>query len=304
MTRAKRTETRQATLAGLCLALLLAGCSDAGSGLAPLDGGTEGGAPPPENTAALCQDGEDNDGDGDADCDDEQCAIFVVCGGTTTADSGGPAPDSAPLPDVAAPADAGQPDIPVDAGPADSAPDIPVDGQQPDSAVDAGVADLAIDAPVPDATVDTLAADSTADTLAADTTVDTLAGTDAGTDLGTDLGSDIGTDLGADAGTDLGTDLGSDIGTDLGADAGTDLGTDAGTDIGTSCGNGVCDPNESCDGDPHPDTSATTRSCPADCPGLSTGALSGRYCCFGDICDGTGCADDPDNPGNPVVCNP
>ncbi|MDP8225968.1 MAG: trypsin-like serine protease [Candidatus Lernaella stagnicola] len=49
------------------------------------------------------------------------------------------------------------------------------------------------------------------------------------------------------------------------------------------CGNGVCDEGESCDG------RYDTLSCPADCPGLSTGKPKGRYCYVGDTCEGRGC---------------
>jgi hypothetical protein len=33
----------------------------------------------PENTAQICQDGEDNDKDDLIDCDDQDCSIFTFC---------------------------------------------------------------------------------------------------------------------------------------------------------------------------------------------------------------------------------
>jgi len=50
-----------------------------------------------------------------------------------------------------------------------------------------------------------------------------------------------------------------------------------------TCGDGVCDPDESCDG------RDATAECPDDCPGKTNGRPSGRYCYVGDTCEGAGC---------------
>jgi hypothetical protein len=52
---------------------------------------------------------------------------------------------------------------------------------------------------------------------------------------------------------------------------------------GNDCGNGTCDPGESCDG------RNGTVSCPADCDGQTNGKPSGRYCYVGGVCEGPGC---------------
>jgi hypothetical protein len=93
--------------------LALTACSGASEGLPPLDVGTLDTGPPAENTFARCQDGEDNDGDGQTDCSDDQCAIFIICGGEA-----GP-PDAAG--DDAGRTDASL-DGPAEASSADAAP--------------------------------------------------------------------------------------------------------------------------------------------------------------------------------------
>jgi hypothetical protein len=70
----------------LAFSLLLAACSGASPGLAPLDANADHGAPA-ENTSERCKDGVDNDGDGKPDCADPECAIFVACGGSTQPDA-------------------------------------------------------------------------------------------------------------------------------------------------------------------------------------------------------------------------
>jgi hypothetical protein len=52
---------------------------------------------------------------------------------------------------------------------------------------------------------------------------------------------------------------------------------------GPVCPNGTCELNESCDG------RNATIDCPQDCPGLTTGNPSGRYCCVNGVCIGDGC---------------
>lgn len=52
---------------------------------------------------------------------------------------------------------------------------------------------------------------------------------------------------------------------------------------GAACGDGTCDPGESCDG-----RSGTT-SCSADCAGQTGGKPSGRFCYVGGVCEGPGC---------------
>lgn len=116
-----RTYRRYMTAAclSLCVALVL-GCSVDTKGLPPLDGGGDS-AEPAENTSERCQDGQDNDGDGKTDCDDDQCAIFVVCGGDA-----GPGGDGA-----------------VDVQGVDSAHDLGLDLPAPDvTAVDVQVPDV------------------------------------------------------------------------------------------------------------------------------------------------------------------
>lgn len=95
----------------IAVPLLLAACSGASPGLAPLDAASDHG-PPAENTFGRCKDGVDNDGDGKTDCADPECAIFAACGGSTPTDAA-----------VDAPRDAGARDQPPgDQMPADKAP--------------------------------------------------------------------------------------------------------------------------------------------------------------------------------------
>jgi secreted trypsin-like serine protease len=77
-------------------------------------------------------------------------------------------------------------------------------------------------------------------------------------------------------------DGGNNGGTDTGTGGGTDTGTGGGTDPGT-CGDGFCDPDESCDG------RSGTISCSSDCDGKTNGKPSNRYCYVGDTCEGPGC---------------
>lgn len=63
-----------------------------------------------------------------------------------------------------------------------------------------------------------------------------------------------------------------------------DTGTPVDPDPGAgTCGDAVCDSDESCDG------RYSTESCATDCPGLTTGKPSNRYCWVGDTCEGGGC---------------
>lgn len=52
---------------------------------------------------------------------------------------------------------------------------------------------------------------------------------------------------------------------------------------GPICGDGTCDAGESCDG------RSGTSSCLADCPGVTGGKPSSRYCYVGGVCEGPGC---------------
>jgi hypothetical protein len=73
--------------------------------------------------------------------------------------------------------------------------------------------------------------------------------------------------------------------TDGGTGPGLDAGPDAGPDAApvAACGNTLCELGESCDGQ------SGTVSCPADCPGLTTGPPPKQYCCVNGACVGQGC---------------
>lgn len=136
----RRKAARLIKLAPGLLLLGLVACSGATDGLPPLDD-VDGGGPPAENTFDRCQDGEDNDQDGKTDCSDDQCAIFIPCGGGATADAGIDAPadgqpaDTSPAVDMTATTDMSPS---IDTAPAvDTAP--PVDTAVVDtSTVDTG----------------------------------------------------------------------------------------------------------------------------------------------------------------------
>jgi hypothetical protein len=58
---------------------------------------------------------------------------------------------------------------------------------------------------------------------------------------------------------------------------------DASLAEGSTCGNGECEPGESCDG------RHGTTACPADCDGVTKGRPTERYCEVGGTCVGPGC---------------
>ena len=61
------------------------------------------------------------------------------------------------------------------------------------------------------------------------------------------------------------------------------IGEDPDPDAEANCGDGVCDPGESCDG------RGATNACSADCPGQTKGKPSARFCYVEGICEGPGC---------------